>query len=344
MVTLTTQQITLEVGGKLVGPGDLKLTGVEQLQRASAGQLTFIASEHFSRKWPASQASAALVNEGIDLEPGTGRALIVVSDADLAMGQVLARFAPPVPAPPAGVDPTAHVDKSARIGDGAAIGPGCYLGPRATIGDGAVLHPNVAIYDDCRIGAGCVLWSGCVIRERCEVGDRSILHSHVTIGTDGFGYRSAPGDDGQMKLAKIPQIGSVVLGDEVELGAGTCVDRGKFSATVIGDGTKIDNLCQIGHNCLIGKSCVIAAMAAIGGSVTIGDGVAIGGQVAIRDHVTIGDGVKLGACSGVTKDIPAGSEYLGYPAQPVKATVRQWWAMRKLPDLVKMLSHSQDSQ
>ena len=342
MATLTTQQISLEVGGKLIGPGDLNLTGVEQLHRASAGQLTFIASEHFSQKWSASQASAALVSEGIDVEPGAGRALIVVSDADLAMAQVLAMFAPQVPAPPVGVDPTAHVKQSARIANGAAIGPGCYIGPRTTIGAGTVLHPNVAVYDDCRIGAGCVIWSGCVIRERCQVGDRSILHPNVTIGTDGFGYRPAPDGAGQMKLVRIPQIGSVVLGDEVELGAGTCVDRGKFSATVIGDGTKIDNLCQIGHNCRIGRWCVIAGMTAIAGSVTIGDAVTIGGQVGIRDHVTIGDGAKLGAGSGVGKDIPAGGEYLGYPAQPVKVMVRQWWALRKLPDLVKMLSRSQD--
>ena len=342
MATLTTQQISLEVGGKLIGPGDVKLTGVEQLQHATAGQLTFVASEKFSSKWPASAASAALVSEGIELEPGAGRALIMVDNADLAMAQVLALFAPPVPAPPPGIDPSARIDESARIGDGASIGPFCCVGPGTTVGAGAVLHPNVVLHNDCTVGADCVIWSGCVIRERCRIGDRCILHPNVTIGADGFGYRPSPDEQGRMKLVKIPQIGHVVLGDEVELGAATCVDRGKFSATVIGTGTKVDNLCQIGHNCLIGKSCVIAGMTAIGGSVTIGDGVAIGGRVGISDHTTIGDGAKVGAGSGVGRDIEPGGEHMGYPAQPIKSMMRQWGALRKLPDLVKMLSRSHD--
>ena len=334
VTSFTTQQICDRVAGRLDGPGNLAITGVEQVDRAAPGHVTFIGSRHYATGWSSSRAAAALVREELDLEPGCGRALIRVADTDLALATVLEMFAPAVVSPPPGVDARAVIDPQAELGADVAIGAGSYIGPRVRVGDGTVIHPNVTVLEDSAVGAGCTLWPGVVIRERCEVGDGCILHANVTIGGDGFGYR--PGPDGR-SLVKIPQIGTVTLGREVELGAGTCIDRGKFSETFIGDGTKIDNLCQIGHGCRIGRCTVIAALVGIGGSTTIGDGAMIGGGSSITDHLTIGDGARLGGASAVMHDIPPGESWAGYPAQPAKTAFREYAAIRKLPDLLRDL-------
>lgn len=336
----TTHQISLKVSGRLDGPGDLKITGVEQIDRAANGQVTFIGTRHYAEKWPSSRAAAALVKQEFDLQPGSGRALIRVADADLALAAVLEMFSPPAPAPQPGVDPRAFVHPQAVLGEGVAVGPMCCIGPRVRIGRGTVIHPNVTILDDSVIGAGCVLWPGVVIRERCEIGDACILHPNVTVGADGFGYRPSP--DGR-SLIKIPQIGTVRLGREVEIGAGTCVDRGKFSETHIGDGTKIDNLCQIGHNCRIGRCVVMAGKVGIGGSVTIGDGAMIGGGTIIKDHVTIGAGARLGGASALMHDIPPGETWHGHPAHDARAAFREFAAIQRLPDLLRKLKHMDQS-
>ena len=320
-----------------MGPGDLILTGVEPLDQAQSGQITFVSSAKYAPSWPHCGATAALVSEGIDLEPGNGRAFIWVKSAELALADVLAIFAPALPRPEAGISTGAVVHHTAQIGPGAAIGTGCVVGEAVHIGPDTVLHPNVTVLDHCEIGSACILWSGCVVRERCRIGDGSILHPNVTIGSDGFGYRPMLESSGVARLVKIPHIGTVEIGRDVEIGSGSCVDRGKFSATVVGDGTKIDNLCQIAHNCQIGRGCVIAAQAAIGGSVTIGDGVRIAGMVAIKDHVKIGDGVTLAALSGVIGDVPAGVTWAGFPAREAGSVRRQWAALRKLPELTKIL-------
>jgi UDP-3-O-[3-hydroxymyristoyl] glucosamine N-acyltransferase len=334
VATFTTGEICERVGGALDGPPDLAIDGVESVGHAGAGQITFIGAKRYAQAWSASGAAAALVARDIELDAGDGRALVRVEDADLALAIVLELFAPPPPSPPAGVDPRAAVDDTARLGRGVAVGPLSSIGPRVTVGDGSVIHAGVTILADSTIGAGCTLWPGVVIRERCEVGDGCILHGNVTIGRDGFGYR--PDHEGRGR-GKIPQIGTVRLGRAVELGAGTCVDRGKFSATVIGDGTKIDNLCQIGHNCRIGRCVVMAGKAGLGGSVTIGDGAMIGGGASVMEHVTIGAGAKLGARSGVMHDIPAGESWHGTPAQNARATFREYAALRKLPDLIRRM-------
>ncbi len=332
MATYTAKELADRVGGALTGPGDLRITGVERLDRAAAGQLTFIGHDRFADAWTASAASAVLVSDKITVPDDPRRAVIRVPDADLAMAQVLALFAPPLPKPEPGVAASACVHPTAAVGKNAGIGAGCYVGPRTTIGDDCIIHPNVTILDDCRIGAGCTLWPGVVIRERCELGEGCILHPNVVVGADGFGYRAGPRGP-----VKIPQIGSVILGREVELGAGTCVDRGKFSATVIGDFTKIDNMCQIAHNCRIGRGCIIAGQSGIAGSATLGDGVMIGGRVAVKDHVTIGDRAQIGGSAAVMDNVPAGEAWAGYPARPARQALREHAAMRKLPDLVKLL-------
>ena len=214
------------------------------------------------------------------------------------------------------------------------MGPFCQIGPEAVIGAGSVLHGSVTVGAQVQFGAGCELWPGVVIRERCTAGDRLVAHPNVVIGSDGFGYHPAEGEHGRY-MAKLPQIGTVELGSDVELGAGTCIDRGKFAATTLGDGCKLDNLVQIAHNCRLGNHVTIAACCAMGGSVAVGDWVLIGGGVVIRDHVTIGEGAQIAGGAGVGKDLPAGGQYAGAPAKPARQTFREWHAMEKLPDLVK---------
>ena len=262
------------------------------------------------------------------------KALICVADADLALADALQLFEPDAPKCELGIHPTAVIDPTADIGEGVSVGAGSYIGASVCIGPHVRLYPNVTVMDDSHVGKGTTIWSGTVVRERCRIGSHCTIHPNVTIGADGFGFRVSP--DGKRRV-KIPQIGTVTIEDDVEIGANSCIDRGKFSATVIGKGTKIDNLVQIGHNCKIGKSCVISGMTGISGSVTIEDGVTIGGGVGIKDHVTIGRGAILGGRSGVTGDIAPGRTVFGFPADDRRKVLRQWAAIRKLPDLMKML-------
>jgi len=329
----TTASIAEHVSGELVGPGDVTLTGVEALDRASADQLSFIVSKSYGKKWAESKAGAAIVSRKVELE-SDGRPLVRVDDAELAMAKALELFAPPVPAPEPGIDATAVVHPDAVVGEGVAIGPFCVVHAGATLGRGVVLHSRVEVFGDTAIGDHTVIWSGCVIRERCTVGAHAILHPSVVIGADGFGYRPAADGSG---LVKVPQIGTVVIEDRVEIGAGTCIDRGKFSATTIGTGTKIDNLCQIGHNVTIGPHCVIAGMAAIAGSVTIGAGVQMGGAASIAPHKTIGDGARLSGRAGIICDIPPGESWVGMPAKEIRTKVKEEVCVAKLPEWSKTI-------
>ena len=328
------QQIAQHVSGKIIGDKEIFITGLEEIEKAQTGQLTFIGSRKYAKFWEGSQASAALVNEGLELSPGN-RTLIQVASADLAIAQVLELFAPAPPRFIAGVHETAVVDPTAVLGSNVSIGPGCYLGPHVKIGDDSLLYANVTIMDESTIGSRSVVWPGVVVRERCYIGDDCILHQNASIGADGFGYR--PSMD-KKSLVKIPQIGEVIIGDRVEVGANSCIDRGKFSSTKIGDGTKIDNLVQIGHNCSIGQSCIVCAAAAIGGSVTTGDFTTVAGKVAIADHATIGSHVTIGGGSIVISDVESHQFVSGFPAAPHKTTLQQWASLKKLPGVLRKLN------
>lgn len=332
--SLTTGEIAATVSGRLVGPGDLVISGVEQLDIATPEQLSFIRDAKNAHRWAPSKAGAALVTEGVEVEPGQGRAVIFVKSADLAMAIMLEAFAPDVPRPAAGIHPSAVIDQTAEIGEGVAVGPGCTVGPRVKIGAGTQLHANVHIFADAQVGAGCLFWPGVVIRERCIVGNICVFHSNVVIGADGFGYR--PSSDGR-GITKIPQIGHVEIGHDVEIGANSCVDRGKFSATRIGDQSKIDNLVQVGHNVTIGRCVVVAAGCGLAGGVRIDDGAMVGGMVGVIDAKQIGAGAKVGGFSCVRKDVKPGEAVVGDPAQPISARLREVALLRRLPDLVKSL-------
>ncbi|WP_396181680.1 UDP-3-O-(3-hydroxymyristoyl)glucosamine N-acyltransferase, partial [Flavobacterium sp.] len=218
------------------------------------------------------------------------------------------------------------VDASATIGNHTKIGAGVYIGPNVIIGENVIIYPNVTILDESTVGNQTTIWSGTVIRERCHIGGHCIIHPNATIGADGFGFRP----DQERGLVKIPQIGNVIIGNGVEIGANSCVDRGKFSSTIVGDGCKIDNLVQIGHNSKLGKFCIMAGNSGLAGSVTLGNGVIIGGSASIKDHTVIGDGAIVGAGSGVTGDIPAGKVMLGYPAVEARDALKQWAILKRL--------------
>ena len=328
----TAQQISEHVGGRLSGPGHLEVEGLESPQRASSNDICFIGEQSLVPEWESSRAAVALVDRRIMIEDDPERAIIRAEDGDVAFIRLLELFAPPSPRIEPGVHPTAVIDPEAVIGEGVHIGPNCFIGARARIGDRCILHAQVTVYRDSELGHDSECYPGVVLRERCRLGHHVRLHPNVVIGADGFGFRPASdgkGFDGTGVL-KVPQIGQVVIGDHVELGAGTCVDRGTFSDTVIGDGTKIDNLCQIGHNCHIGRSVIMAGQVGLAGSVTIGDGTMIGGQVGVKDHIRIGAKVKLAACSAVMNDIPDGATWGGYPARDWKEAVQGVLMLRKM--------------
>jgi len=326
MKSFQIQEINQILNGEIVGNTTNPITAPEQLEYATENQISFIGNKKYEKFWETSKAAIAVVNEDISIEPGENRAFIKVKNADLAMSQVLELFAPPPPEFESDIHPTAVIHLSAKIGNGSKIGAGCYIGPNVTIGENSIIYPNVTILDECTIGNRTTIWSGSVVRERCHIGNDCILHPNATIGADGFGFRPCA----QRGLVKIPQIGNVIIGNGVEIGANSCVDRGKFSSTVLGDGCKIDNLVQIGHNSKLGKFCIMAGNSGLAGSVTLGNGVIIGGSASIKDHTTIGDGAIVGAGSGVTGDIEAGKTMLGYPAVEARDALKQWAILKRL--------------
>jgi len=326
MKKYTIQEINEVLNGIVVGETTHLISAPEQLELASETEISFIGNKKYEKLWENSKACAAIVNEDVTIEPGTNKVFIKVKNADLAMSQVLELFAPAPPLFSHEIHPTAVVDASATIGNGTRIGANCYVGPNVVLGECVTLYPNVTILDESTIGKNTVIWSGAVVRERCHIGDYCILHPNCTIGADGFGFRPCP----ERGLAKIPQIGNVIIGNNVEIGANSSVDRGKFSSTILGDGCKIDNLVKIGHNSKLGKFCIMAGNSGLAGSVTLGNGVIIGGSSSIKDHLTLGDGVIIGAGSGVAADVPAGKTMLGYPAVEARTALKQWAILKRM--------------
>lgn len=327
MKSYTIQEINKIIKGELIGNTNHLISGPEELEKANTNHISFIGNTKYIPLWEKSKACAVIINKQINIKPLENQALIKVENADLAMAKILEIFESASPQFDTSIHTSAVIHKSAIIGENCKIGAGCYIGNDVILGNNVVLYPNVTILDNTKIGNNTIVWSGTVIRERCEIGSHCILHTNVSIGADGFGYR--PSEDGR-GLVKIPQIGNVVIGNYVEIGANSCVDRAKFSSTVIGDGCKIDNLVQIAHNSVMGRFCIMAGHSGLAGSVTLGDGVIIGGSASIKDHLTIHSGAVIGAGSGVMKDVPAGKTVLGYPAKESRDTLKEWVAISRL--------------
>lgn len=330
----TTGQLAELLGAELIGPADLRIERLDAIDHADASSVTFVRDAKRVPQWDHSRAAAAIVTRGVEIRAGEGRALLIVDDADRATIAVLETLTPPTHAPRTGVHPSAVIDPSARVDATAAVGPGVTIGPRTTVGARTVLHAGVTLGADVRIGEDCELRAGVVVEDRCALGSRVRLHANAVIGADGFGYR--PSADGR-SLVKIPHAGNVEIGDDVEVGANTAIDRGKFGPTVVGAGAKIDNLVQIGHNCRIGRGVIVCGAAALAGSVTVGDGAILGGGTGIADNLSIGAGARVGARSGVMDNIPAGETWAGYPARPIGDTMRIVAATAKLPELLRQV-------
>lgn len=343
--TLTTGQIAQLVDAELVGPADLPIARPATLEDAQPGDICFIRSSDYAGRWASCRASAALVSRGIDV-PGhdrAQRALLVVPDADAALVHLLSQIEVQGPAEQPGVHPSAVVSAGAEVSPDAHIGPHCVVGPGARVDAGATLMSNVSVGAGAAVGAGSVLHPGVVIYARSIIGARVVIHSNTVIGADGFGYLP-PVQPGAGPV-KVPHLGNVVIGDDVEIGAGVCIDRAKFGSTTIGPHTKIDNLVQVGHNCSIGRCCVICGHTGIAGSVRIGDYVTIGGKVGFADNISVGDGASIGGGSLVHSDVPAGETWIGVPAGPAREAMARHAAFRNLPDIarnVKRLMRAQE--
>jgi UDP-3-O-[3-hydroxymyristoyl] glucosamine N-acyltransferase len=334
----TAAALAQRIDARLAGAGDVTITGLAAIDEAKPGDLTFISDLHYAARWPQSRAAAAVVAESLASAVDSTRPLLIVRDVEQAMIGLLAAFAPPEDQPEIGVHATAVVHASAKLGQATRIGPHVWVGANCVVGDGVVLHAGARLYSSVHVGAGSIIHANTVIRERCVIGRGVILHQNVSIGADGFGYRPAPDGRG---IVKMPHIGTVIIEDGVEIGPATCVDRAKFGATVIGAGTKIDNLVQIAHNCRVGRCCLIAGQSGLGGSTTLGDGVIFAGAVGVVDHISVGAGAKIGARSLVTRDVPAGASWLGSPAEDGRTTLRQWASIRRLPDLIRRMGSAE---
>ena len=333
----TLSDIAALVGSAPPVDGNRPVTGIATLVDARPDELSFITSDAFAGQLATTRAAGVIMQKKLRLTPPPDQTMLVVDDADLAVAKVLELFAPSVPRPPDGIDPAARVAVTASLALDVAVGPNAFVGERTHVGARTVLHPGVYVGDDVVIGEDCVLYPNVVVRERITLGSRVIIHASSVLGTDGFGYRW----DGS-RHAKVSQIGTVVVEDDVEIGSCVCIDRAKFAATRIGRGTKIDNLVQIAHNVQVGPHCIIVAHVGIAGSATLGAGVVLGGQVAVRDHVTVGDGAMVAATSAIAEDVPPKSFMSGTPALPHRQSLREQAALRRLPDLVVQVRKLQE--
>jgi UDP-3-O-[3-hydroxymyristoyl] glucosamine N-acyltransferase len=296
---------------------------VAPLDRAGEHEISFLDNPKYRDVFRASRASACIIKAKYIDDAPPGMRLLVSEDPYRSYALIAQYFYPYVPLESA-VSPHAHIDPTARVGEGAAIAAGAVIGRQVVIGNGCVIGANTVLHDGVQIGDNTRIGALCSI-SHCLIGANVIMHRGVHIGQDGFGF--SMGRDGHVK---VPQLGRVLIGDDVEIGAGTCIDRGTGPDTVIGDGTKIDNLVQIGHNVQIGRNVVIVSQTGISGSTKIGDSVIIGGQVGLAGHLRIGAGARLAARSGVMSDVPPGVSYGGIPAMPIKDWHRQSIALSKL--------------
>lgn len=327
----TVDEIARLVQGEVVGDGTVPIQGVASIEEAQEGSLVLAETPAYLTRAEASSASCILVRKGAG---PSRKSLIQVGNPKVAFARVLSLYHPPKKAP-LGVHPSAVVGEGVELGAQVAIGPYVVIGDRVKIGDRVVVGPGCVIGDGCVIEEDTVLHSSVTLYDQTRVGKRVIVHAGAVLGSDGFGF-AREGDE----QVKIPQVGIVVVEDDVEIGANACIDRATLGWTLIGRGTKIDNLVQIGHNVTLGGGSALSAQTGIGGSTIVGKGCTLGGQVGIADHVTLGDRVMVGAQSGVApgKQIRDGEIVFGSPARPLRKGKRQYAAMARLPELFEEMA------
>jgi UDP-3-O-[3-hydroxymyristoyl] glucosamine N-acyltransferase len=327
----TLKEIARIVGGEVVGDPNVILTGVCGIREAKKGDITFVANRRYVSLIDETEASAILVPLDIEI---ASKPLIRTKDPSLAFSKIMAEWYPIVIKHPRGIHKTAVVAKSAKIARGVAIGPYAIIEDDVEIGANSIIYGGCFVGHDTKIGCNCLFWPNVSIRERVTIGNKVSVQSGTVIGAEGFGYTNA---DGVYQL--LPQIGTVVIEDEVEIGANVTIDRARFDKTFIGKGTKIDNLVQIAHNVVIGKNSIIIAQAGISGSTHIGDNVTIAGQAGLVGHITIGDGAICAAQAGVTKSVLPKTIVSGYPARPHEEAKRINAYIQRLPDLAETVKN-----
>ena len=318
-------------GARIEGDfGDLEITGAAGLDKATTGQITFLANPRYTPRVNTTSASAIYVSEETRIERPI--ALLRATDPYLAFTRALILFHPAIEVEPY-IHPTAFIDPSAKIAVGVSIGAGCVVGADVIIGEGVRLYPNVTVYDGVNVGKGSIIHSGVAVRERSLIGERVIIHNNAVVGCDGFGYAK----DEKGGWLKIPQTGRVVIEDDVEIGAGTTIDRASVGETRIGRGTKIDNLVQIGHSCTVDEDSLLCAQVGLAGSSHIGSRVILAGQAGVAGHLTIGDDAVLTAKSATSHDVPPGKMISGIPAFENREWLRSTAAFRRLGDMQKKI-------
>ncbi len=321
----TLQEIAEFIGGEVVGDGDIAITGVAGIEDAGEGELTFLANPKYVSFLGKTQASAIITSMDIEVAP---RPIIRTENPSLAFVKAVSFVLPLDIKHPKGIHQSAVIGKNVSLGKDVAIGPYAVIEDDASIGDKAVIYSHCYVGRGASIGADTLVYPNVSIRERVAIGSRVIIHSGTVIGSDGFGFIPVEG-----KHHKIPQIGTVVIEDDVEIGSNVSIDRARFDKTVIGEGTKIDNLVHIAHNVTTGKNCLIVAQVGISGSTSLGNNVILAGQAGLVGHIKVGDNAVVMAQSGVNKSIPPDTVMWGYPAKPAQVSRRVNAAVQNLPRL-----------
>ena len=321
MAAVPIRELVDFVGGNYSGAGDLSIVSVNTLNDARADEISFLSNPKYAPQLGKTNAGAVLVPEQL---AGNDPRWIRVTDPYFAMSQVVTRWFARRPMP-VGVSPQAAVASTAVLGRNVAIGPFAVVGDGVTLSDDVVIFQGVSIEAGCSIGTGTIIYPNVVVYDGCTIGGRCVVHANCVIGSDGYGFATNRG-----KHHKIPQVGIVRIEDDVEIGAGTTIDRAAFGETVIGEGTKIDNLVQIGHNVKIGRHCLIVSQVGIAGSTELGDYVAVGGQSGLSGHLKIGNRVQIGGGSAIVENTPDGAKVMGYPAVPFRQFARREAALRRM--------------
>ena len=334
---LTLEELARRIGAEVRGDGSRRVRAVRPLEDAGPEDVAFYANPRYRKELQTTRACAVILAEGDAGHAPASASRLVAPQPYVCFAKASAIFNPE-DRPLAGIHPGASVGTGAEIHPTASIGPLCVVGRGARIGPRTILHPGARVLDEARVGSSCILHSGAVVRERCVLGNRVILQPNAVVGSDGFGFAfDIQGDDDGPMHRKVPQAGIVRIEDDVELGACTCVDRATLGETVVGRGTKVDNLVQIAHNVRIGALSLVVAQVGISGSTEIGKGAILAGQAGIVGHLRIGDGARVGAQSGVAHDIPDGETQSGCPAMPHREWLRMSVALPKLPDLLRQV-------
>jgi UDP-3-O-[3-hydroxymyristoyl] glucosamine N-acyltransferase len=327
-MSFTAAQIAEKLRAELVGDGSVEIVGLAPADRARPGELTFAENAAYFAAAEQSQAAAILVDGPFVC---SGKVLIRVANARIALARLLPVFFPPEEHP-RGIHPGAVIADSARIDPTAHVGPNCVLGARVRVGARSVLMGGNDLRADCQLGDDVCLFPNVVLYRQTHIGHRVTIHAGTVIGSDGFGYVL---DEGRHR--KVLQMGNVIIRDDVEIGANAAIDRGALGPTVIGEGTKIDNLVHVAHNVTIGRHCLIMGQAGFAGSTRLGDYVIVASQSGIADHLKLGNQAVVGAKSGVMRDVPDGGRVLGIPAAPERQAKRQMVAIQHLPEVLRRL-------